>query len=204
MLDWCREDLLFHPLTREMVRMKWYVQLCRLGNWESHRKKTFPQCVWLNFDHAFEGNQITGREKTSWLWNSLLPPSPYVPTFPSPSPPKKKILYIAIISNFFCVLQSSQEKSKTMVKPNFFFFGGGGGKKDALWSRWKKWNFNFAQLLKWNNSINNNHYVPRAFLKNCTFKVFKSEKTQFGEIRQIRLSTLLPDSFSCRHQKLFK
>ncbi|XP_073246127.1 transient receptor potential cation channel subfamily A member 1-like [Porites lutea] len=23
MLDWCREDLLFHPLTREMVRMKW-------------------------------------------------------------------------------------------------------------------------------------------------------------------------------------
>ena len=29
MLDWCREDLLFHPLTREMVRMKWYVQVCR-------------------------------------------------------------------------------------------------------------------------------------------------------------------------------
>ena len=47
-----------------------------------------------------------------------------VPTFPSPSPPPK-ILYIAIISNFFCVLQSSQEKSKTMVKPNFFFWGGG-------------------------------------------------------------------------------
>ena len=41
---------------------------------------------------------------------------------------------------------------------------------------------NFAQLLNWNNSINNNHYVPRAFLKNCTFDVFKSEKPSLGRL----------------------
>ena len=55
-------------------------------------------------------------------------------------PPK---FFIAIVSNFSWVLQSSQEKSKTMI---MHFFGGregggGGGrsKQDALWSMWKWW-----------------------------------------------------------------
>ena len=148
--------------------------------WESHLKKTLLQCGSI-FTLPLRGIKLLVAKRLHKCENLSCHRDHNVPSFlpllaPSPPPPPKKTLYIAIISNFSWVLQSSQENRRHWLCQIFR------GKQGALWSRWEEWSMNFAQLLKWNNSINNNHYVPRAFLKNCTFDVFKSEKPSLGRL----------------------
>ena len=97
-------------------------------------------------------------------------------SLPPPLTPPKNIVH----SHYFQFLLGITVIAREIEDTGYAKFLGvnkvhyGLGEKSEVWI--------FAQLLKWNNSINNNHYVPRAFLKNCTFDVFKSEKPSLGRL----------------------